>query len=61
MRLLLPVIGIVVVIVTGIALQTRFSSNQVAAAEAALGISVHELYANRRDVKTLPEQEIPLP
>jgi len=61
MRLLLPVIGVVVVTVTGIALQTRFSSNQVAAAEATLGISVHELHANNPDVKALPEQEIPLP
>ena len=61
MRFLLPVVGIVVLIVTGIALQTHFSSNQVAVAEVTHGVPVHELHVNKRDVKTLPEQEIPLP
>jgi hypothetical protein len=61
MRFLLPVIGIVVPIVTGIALQTHFSSNQVAVAEATLGVPVYELHTNERDVKTLPEQEMLLP
>lgn len=59
MRFLLPVIGIVVLIATGYALQTHFSSNQVAVAEATLGVPVYEIHAIY--VKTLPEQEIPLP
>jgi hypothetical protein len=59
MRLLLPTIGIVVLIVTATALHTHFSSNQVAAAEATLGVPVYEIHANY--AKTLPEQEIPLP
>jgi hypothetical protein len=61
MRFLLPVIGIVVPIVTGIALQTHFSSKHVALAEATLGVPVYELHANKQDMKTLPDQEIPLP
>ena len=59
MRFLLPVIGIVVLIVTWIALQTHFSSNQVAVAEVTHGVPVYEIHANY--AKTLPEQEIPLP
>ena len=58
MRLLLPAIGIVVLIATGYALQTHFSSNRVVA-ETALGAPVYDIPANY--VKTLPEQEIPLP
>jgi hypothetical protein len=61
MRLLLPVIGIVALVVTGTALQTHFSSNQAAVAEATLGVPVYELHVNKRDMKTLPDQEIPLP
>jgi hypothetical protein len=57
MRLLLPIIGIVVLIVTGTALQTHFSSSHVALAEATLVVPVND--ANY--VKTLPDQEIPLP
>ena len=59
MRFLLPAIGVVVLIATGTALQAHFASKQVAAAEATVGVSVYELHANY--VKTLPEQEIPLP
>jgi cytochrome b subunit of formate dehydrogenase len=58
----LPIIGIIVLIVTGIALQTNFSSNQVSAVlETTLGVPVYELYADKRDMKPLPDQEIPLP
>jgi hypothetical protein len=61
MRLLLPAIGIVVLIATGYALQTHFSSKRVAAAEATVGVPVYALHANKRDMKTLQEQEAPLP
>ena len=62
MRFLVPVIVIVVVIVTATTLQTHFSSNQVAEVlEATLGVPVYELYANKRDMKMLPDQETPLP
>jgi hypothetical protein len=60
-RFLLPIFGIVVLSVIGIALQTHFSSKYVALAEATLGVPVYELHANKQDMKTLPEQEIPLP
>jgi hypothetical protein len=60
MRFLLPAIGIAILIVIGTALQTHFSPKQVAAADASLGIPLRELPTNR-DVKTLPEQETPLP
>jgi hypothetical protein len=58
MRFLLPALGIVVLIATGAALQTHFSSNRVVA-EATLGVPVYDIRADY--VKTLPEQEIPLP
>jgi hypothetical protein len=61
MRFLLPAVGIIVLIVTGYAIQFRFSSNRVAEAETKVGISVYDLHANKRDVKTLPEQGVPLP
>jgi hypothetical protein len=56
MRVLLPALGIAVLIVTGTALQIRFPSKQVAAAESA---PVYKIDANY--LKTLTEQEIPLP
>jgi hypothetical protein len=59
MRFILPAIGITALVVTGSALQTHFSSNQVAMAETTLGVPVYEIHANY--VKTLPDQEIPLP
>jgi len=60
MRFLLPAIGIAALVVTGTALQT-LSSNDVAMAETTLGVPVYEIQANANYVKTLPEQEIPLP
>jgi hypothetical protein len=59
MRFLLPAIGITVLIVTGTALQTHFSSKQVAVAKATTGVAFYKIDANY--VKTLPEQEVPLP
>jgi hypothetical protein len=59
MRFLLPAIGIVALIGTGTAVQLRFPSKQVAVAEATAGVAVDKIDANY--VKTLPEQEIPLP
>jgi hypothetical protein len=59
MRFLLPVIGIIVLVITGTALQIHFPSKQVAVADATLGVPI---YKNQADyVKTLREQEIPLP
>ena len=58
MRFLLPAAALVV---TGTALQIHFSSNDVAMAETTLGVPVYEIQANANYVKTLPEQEIPLP
>jgi hypothetical protein len=58
MRLLLPAIGIVVLIVTGTALQIHFSKH-VAVADATPGVPVQQIPANY--MKMLPEQEIPLP
>ena len=59
MRFLLPAIGIVVLIVTGTALQMHFPSKQVAVADATPGVPVYKIDANY--MKTPPEQEIPLP
>jgi hypothetical protein len=59
MRFLLPAIAIVVLIVTGTALQIHFPSNQVAVADATRGVPVYKIQADY--VKALPEQEIPLP
>ena len=61
MRFLLPAVGIAALVVTGTALQTHFSSNDVAMAETTLGVPVYDIQANANYVKTLPEQEIPLP
>jgi hypothetical protein len=61
MRFLLPAIGIAVLIVVGTALQIRFAPKRVAEAGANLGIPVHELHTDKRDLETLPEQEAPLP
>jgi hypothetical protein len=57
MRLL--TIGMVALAVTGIALQIRFPPNQVAVAEATAGARIYKIDASY--VKTLPEQEAPLP
>ena len=59
MRFLLPAIGIVVLIVIGTALQIHFPSKQVAVADATPDVTVYKIDANY--MKTLPEQEIPLP
>jgi hypothetical protein len=61
MRFLLPAIGIIILIVTGYAIQIRFPPNHVAEAETKVGISVYDIHANKRDVKTIPEQGAPLP
>jgi DUF971 family protein len=61
MRFLLPVVGIVVLLVTGYAIQIRFSSNHDSGVETRFNPSVYDVHANERDVKTLPGQEIPLP
>ena len=60
MRSLVAAIGIVAFIVAGHAIQAHFRSNRVAQAETKRGMSVYD-HANKRDVKTLPEQEAPLP
>jgi hypothetical protein len=59
MRFLLPAIGIVVLIVTGTVLQIHFPSKQVAVADASLSVPIYKIQADY--VKTLPEQEAPLP
>jgi len=61
MRFLFPAIGITVLIVIWYALEIRFAPKHVAAAGTNLGVPVYDLHANKRDVKTLPEEEIPLP
>ena len=43
MRFLLPAIGIVVLIVTGTALQMHFPSKQVAVADATPGVPVYKI------------------
>ena len=60
MRFLLPAAGIIVLLAIGYAIQFRFASNRVAEAETKVGTSVY-LHANKRDVKTLPDQGAPLP
>jgi hypothetical protein len=60
-RPLVAAIGIVGLIVGGHAIQAHLRSSRVAQAETKRGMSVYELHANKRDVKTLPEQEAPLP
>jgi hypothetical protein len=61
MRFLLPAIGIAVLVVTGYALEIHFSPNHVADAGANLGVPVYDVHANKQDVKTRPEQEVPPP
>jgi hypothetical protein len=61
MRFLLPAIGIVMLLVTWYALEIRFAPKHVADAGANVGIPVYDLHVNKRDVKTLQEEEIPLP
>jgi hypothetical protein len=61
MRFLLPATGIIVLIATGYAIQFHLSSNHAAEVETKLGVSVYDLHANKRDMKTLPEQGAPLP
>jgi hypothetical protein len=56
MRLLFA-IGIVALIGIGITLQIRFPANRVAVVEATAPIYI----INANHVKTLPEQEVPLP
>jgi hypothetical protein len=58
MRLLFS-IGIVALIGIGITLQMRFPPNRVAVVEATAGAPIYIINANH--LKTLPEQEIPLP
>jgi hypothetical protein len=58
MRLLFA-IGIVVLIGIGITLQMRFPPNRLAVVEATAGAPIYIVDANH--VKTLPEQQIPLP
>ena len=48
-------------IVAGHALETEFASSRSVESAMISGVSVYQLHLNKPDIKTLPEQEAPLP
>jgi hypothetical protein len=61
MRFLLGALVVIGLIVAGYAIETQVASSRSTALVVAPGISVYQIHLNTSDVKTLPEQEAPLP
>ena len=61
MRLLMGALVVIGLIVAGHAIETQVASSRSAELVMAPGISVYQIQLNTPDMKTLPEQEAPLP
>jgi hypothetical protein len=59
MRLLLGALVVIGLIVAGYTIETQVTSSR--SSELVSGISVYQIHLNTPDMKTLPEQEAPLP
>jgi hypothetical protein len=61
MRFLVGTVAVMALIVAGHALETEFASSRSVESAMISGVSVYQLHLNKPDIKTLPEQEAPLP
>ena len=61
MRFLVATGAVISLIVAGHALETEFASSRSVESAMISGVSVYQLHLNKPDIKTLPEQEAPLP
>jgi hypothetical protein len=61
MRFLVAAVAIIGLIVAGHTIATQFASNRSVEAAMTPGISVYQIHLGKADMKTLPEQEVPLP
>jgi hypothetical protein len=61
MRFFVAAVVIAGLIVAGHRIGTQFASSRSADAGMTSGFSVYQVHLNRPNLKTLPEQEAPLP
>jgi hypothetical protein len=59
MRLLLGALVVIGLFAAGYTIETQVTSSR--SAGLVSGISVYQIHLNAPDMKTLPEQEVPLP
>jgi hypothetical protein len=60
-RFLVATVAVIALIVAGHTIQTELASSRSVESAMISGISVYQLHLNKPDMKTLPEQEAPLP
>jgi hypothetical protein len=61
MRSLGATVAIIGLIAAGHTIETQFASSRSVESAMTSGVSVYQLHLNKADMKTLPEQEAPLP
>jgi len=61
MRFLVAGIAVIGLIVAGRTIATQFAPNSAVEAGMTSGISVYQIHLEKPDMKTLPEQDVPLP
>jgi hypothetical protein len=61
MRFSVATVAVIGLIVAGRTIETQFASSRSVASAMISGIPVYQLHPNKPDVKTLLEQEAPLP
>jgi hypothetical protein len=61
MRFLVAGVAVIGLIVAGRTIATQFASGRSVEAAMTSGISVYQIHLDKPDMKTLPEQEVPLP
>jgi hypothetical protein len=60
-RFLVAAVAIIGLIVAGHTIATEFTSSRTVEAAMTPGISVYQIHLGKADMKTLEEQEVPLP
>jgi hypothetical protein len=61
MRFLVATVAVAGLIVAGHTIETQLASSRSVESEMVSDVSVYQLHINKPDMKTLPEQEAPLP
>ena len=61
MRLLVATVAVIGLVVAGHTIETQLASGRSVESALISGVSVYQLHLNKPDMKTLPEEEAPLP
>jgi hypothetical protein len=61
MRFLVATGAVISLIVAGHAIETEFAASRSVESAMISGISVYQIHLNKVNMRTLPEQEAPLP